>query len=174
MSIQAQCPCGKSYHVKDELAGRKVRCAKCGAVIAVPVPEPASDGEVDDQALQFLLTTDAPKPKPSRPAESEKAVQAEPPRPAPKPPPRSVAFEPAKPEPARPRPRKERPPREEESGRRRLVISPGIITGVLMMVGAVVWFVLGLLGNRFFIYPPIMFVLGLVAVIKGLLGHAED
>ncbi len=37
------------------------------------------------------------------------------------------------------------------------------------MILAVAWFVLGLLLlNRIFFYPPIMFVIGLVAFLKGL------
>ena len=42
-----------------------------------------------------------------------------------------------------------------------------------MMVGAVVWFGLGLLADRIFFYPPIMFVLGLISFIKGLMGRED-
>ena len=44
--------------------------------------------------------------------------------------------------------------------------------GVGMMVGAVVWFVVGWMAGRIFIYPPILFVLGLVALGKGLMAPA--
>ena len=44
-----------------------------------------------------------------------------------------------------------------------------IITGILMMVGAVVWFVVGLAGDVIFFYPPVMFVLGFIALVKGLM-----
>ena len=44
-----------------------------------------------------------------------------------------------------------------------------IITGILMMVGAVVWFVAGLAGDVIFFYPPVMFVLGFIALVKGLM-----
>jgi len=44
--------------------------------------------------------------------------------------------------------------------------------GVAMMVGAVVWFVVGWMAGRIFIYPPILFVLGIVAVAKGLMAPA--
>ena len=37
MAILAECGCGKRYRVKDELAGRKVRCKACGEAFAVPV-----------------------------------------------------------------------------------------------------------------------------------------
>ncbi len=41
--------------------------------------------------------------------------------------------------------------------------------GVLMMVGAVVWFVAGLFGGVIFRYPPILFIIGLVTLVKGLM-----
>lgn len=42
--------------------------------------------------------------------------------------------------------------------------------GILMMIGAAVWFVLGMMANRFFIYPPVLFILGLVSLISGIVG----
>jgi hypothetical protein len=46
-----------------------------------------------------------------------------------------------------------------------------IIVGVLMMVGAVVWFVGGLAVGFIFFYPPFLFIFGIVAVVRGLMGH---
>jgi hypothetical protein len=46
----------------------------------------------------------------------------------------------------------------------------GVLGGLLMILIAVVWFVLGLAANRIFFYPPILFVIGVIAVIKGLAG----
>ena len=38
--IGFQCPdCGSQYQAKDELGGKKTKCRKCGALIAIPVPE---------------------------------------------------------------------------------------------------------------------------------------
>jgi hypothetical protein len=45
--------------------------------------------------------------------------------------------------------------------------------GVGMMVGAVVWFVVGWMAGRIFFYPPILFVIGLVALAKGIMAPAE-
>lgn len=39
-----------------------------------------------------------------------------------------------------------------------------------MMVGAVVWFVGGLFVNVIFFYPPILFALGIAAVVRGMQG----
>jgi hypothetical protein len=43
-----------------------------------------------------------------------------------------------------------------------------------MMVGAVVWLVVGLFAGWIFFYPPILFVLGLVRFVTALMGHEED
>jgi hypothetical protein len=42
-----------------------------------------------------------------------------------------------------------------------------LLAGIGMMVGAVVWFVGGLMFDIIFFYPPILFILGLVACVKG-------
>ncbi|XZE19282.1 hypothetical protein SH449x_004599 [Pirellulaceae bacterium SH449] len=44
-----------------------------------------------------------------------------------------------------------------------------VIGGIVTMVVALVWFFGGLAAGYIFFYPPIMFILGLIAVIKGLL-----
>ncbi|MEJ7593771.1 MAG: hypothetical protein WKF77_19710 [Planctomycetaceae bacterium] len=44
-----------------------------------------------------------------------------------------------------------------------------MITGILMMVGAVIWFVGGLAADIIFFYPPVLFVLGFIALVKGVL-----
>jgi hypothetical protein len=36
------------------------------------------------------------------------------------------------------------------------------------MVIAVIWFVVGLAGGIIFFYPPVLFIIGLVALCKGL------
>ena len=43
-------------------------------------------------------------------------------------------------------------------------------TGILMMVGAAVWFVVGLMNGTIFFYPPVLFVLGIISFFKGLFG----
>ena len=56
MSIEFSCSCGKTYKLRDELAGRKAKCARCGAVLTVPMPrapepEVEDDGQVDIYAV---------------------------------------------------------------------------------------------------------------------------
>ena len=52
--------------------------------------------------------------------------------------------------------------------------SKAIWGGIGMMVGAVVWFVLGWMAGRIFFYPPILFVLGLVSLGKGIMAPSEE
>jgi len=44
----------------------------------------------------------------------------------------------------------------------------GVFGGVVMIVIALVWFFAGLAGGRIFFYPPVLFVIGVSALIKGL------
>ncbi len=40
-----------------------------------------------------------------------------------------------------------------------------------MMVGAVVWFVVGLSFDFIFFYPPVLFIIGIVTLVRGMMGH---
>jgi hypothetical protein len=42
--------------------------------------------------------------------------------------------------------------------------------GLLMMLAATVWFFGGLAYGRIFFYPPILFLLGIGAIIRGFMG----
>lgn len=39
MSIRVNCSCGKSYQLKDEFAGKQIRCPSCNNVIKIPAVE---------------------------------------------------------------------------------------------------------------------------------------
>jgi hypothetical protein len=39
MPISFQCGCGRNLRVKDELAGRQVRCPGCSTILAVSKPD---------------------------------------------------------------------------------------------------------------------------------------
>ena len=39
-----------------------------------------------------------------------------------------------------------------------------------MMVGAIVWFVGGLFVGIIFFYPPVLLILGMIVVFKGIMG----
>ena len=44
-----------------------------------------------------------------------------------------------------------------------------ILAGSIAIIGAIVWFVAGLFADRIFFYPPILFILGLVTLIQGII-----
>ena len=48
------------------------------------------------------------------------------------------------------------------------VFNGSVLGGVVAMVIAVVWFFAGLAGGIIFFYPPILFIIGLVGMIRGL------
>jgi hypothetical protein len=60
MPITFNCTCGKTLRVKDELAGKRVRCPDCQAIVNAPEPE---------LEVGIPLEDDPPPPKPAaRPA----------------------------------------------------------------------------------------------------------
>ncbi len=60
MPIQVDCACGASFKVKDEMAGRKGKCPKCGGQIAVPAP-------AKELELELEPTTDVGLARPASP-----------------------------------------------------------------------------------------------------------
>jgi hypothetical protein len=157
MPIPVQCVCGRSFKAKDEHAGKRGRCPGCGQVLEIPTPEPG-----EDEILGVLLADDPPgQAKPS-------AVRAEPPRePADWRPPREPSL--PRREDVRALKRKAGPPVVFEQGWFGS-LNAGVIGGLLMILIAVVWFVAGLAAGIIFFYPPILFVLGIVALVKGATG----
>jgi hypothetical protein len=64
MAIKFTCPhCGKSYSVKDQLAGKKAACKDCKKVITIPAAT-AAPAAVDVEALAAAAFTDEPPPPP--------------------------------------------------------------------------------------------------------------
>jgi len=160
MAIALTCDCGKNYRLRDELAGKRVKCPNCGREHDLPAPEV----EADDN--DYEVVNDRPA-KPASPQLGRPAVSF----PMREPVSTSKPFDDEAP--ARPK-RKRRRSRSSSSGYSGISISPGVIGGILMMVGAVVWFVLGLFFGWVFFYPPIWFVLGLIRLIASLMGHEPD
>ncbi|MBC7815372.1 MAG: hypothetical protein IAG10_00570 [Planctomycetaceae bacterium] len=49
MSIRISCDsCGKQLKVRDEAAGRRVKCPDCGSVVQIPEPDDVMDAEAAD------------------------------------------------------------------------------------------------------------------------------
>jgi predicted Zn finger-like uncharacterized protein len=134
MPIQTNCPtCKAAFKLPDNLAGKKVRCAKCQQIFEVPVPPPPPPPEEED-----LVPVELVDPPDSEPADQgSQDVQPEPrrlpPRPAGDPlgpPKRKKASRPA------PRPRGSSPG---------VLIAGGALSGVAMLaVGLVLALILAL------------------------------
>lgn len=165
MPITIACGCGRSLKVRDELAGRKVRCPGCSDVLTVPAADSAAEAESAPLAVG----------------------------PPPLPPSRSATWDEPRPS-ARSRRRRDEDDDDEdeddedrERSRRRArmrareqssggalsggSVNGSIAIGLLMMLGAVIWFFGGLAAGYIFFYPPILFVLGIIAVVKGFIGR---
>jgi hypothetical protein len=173
MPISLTCSCGKSLRIKEELAGRKVRCPGCRDILTVPEfeaepePEPelleavAADPEEGEDDHRVTARPESRSSRPVRRREPE--LDSPPPRKR-----RDPDLE-------TPPPRKRRPRRKswrDEPGRGERGgfggINAGIGGGILMILIAVVWFVAGLAGGIIFFYPPILLVIGIGALIKGM------
>jgi hypothetical protein len=57
MPVAVSCSCGKNFSVKDDLAGKKIKCPGCQAVVQVPAAQP---GPIKASALD---DEDPPPPK---------------------------------------------------------------------------------------------------------------
>lgn len=66
----------------------------------------------------------------------------------------------------RPKPRKKKKNRVKENAGN--AAAAGVLGGLLMMAIAIIWFVVGLMNDYIFFYPPVLFVVGIVAIVKGI------
>lgn len=165
MPVSLSCNCGRALRVKDELAGKKIHCPQCRSILTVP----ASDSEAQEVVLEVIADEDEEESSgsPSRRA----AIRAEPPR--------ATPVSPRSREDDRPTVKK-RPVqrRDRERGTPRVAfeegwfgsMNAGVIGGILMILIAAVWFIGGLFAGVLFFYPPILAVIGFIAIIKGCVG----
>jgi hypothetical protein len=74
MPLLVSCSCGKKLRVKEELAGKRVKCPACASVLNVPVP---AEDEAEDVPVQVEAVDPPPRArKPVR--ESEPGEEREP------------------------------------------------------------------------------------------------
>ncbi len=80
MPILLTCPgCQSELRVKDEHAGKKVKCPRCEKTVEVPVAEiPVED--IIEEGIVEAVTADKPQPPARRPARSEEVIGEECPR----------------------------------------------------------------------------------------------
>jgi hypothetical protein len=170
--ITFACSCGRTLRVKDDHAGKWVRCPACRETAIVPEAEPEP---------QFEVVEDDPPPPPTRtrvkaePATDRYDTEEDDDRPRRRR--RADDRDNQEDRPRRPRKKKSRQKSEEKPGHfalERRVFNGGVAGGVLAMVVAVVWFIAGLAADRIFFYPPILFIIGLCGFFKGLAGGGDD
>ncbi len=199
MAIPLTCDCGHSMQVNDDLAGRKVRCRQCGTILEVAHQFLPQDDEIgllaldesppdrpwdEDQEPTSSGVKTPPAPRPARDREDDDPNDPEGLR-------RQRRRREAE------RAEKEREERDErrrrrreeridqalenQRGRRKIGVAmdgwagggtnAGILGGVLMVVLAIVWLVVGLAFDRLFFYPPILAILGIAAIIRGIVNR---
>jgi hypothetical protein len=163
MPITFECGCGAELRVADEFAGKRAKCPSCEAVVPVPErraeepeePRPRKaptarrvaerDEEGEDQSRRREEGDDRPRFGKRRITDDGSAQDWK--------------------------------SKDETSGKSRSlegkVANGGIVGGIVAMVIAVVWFVVGLAAGRIFFYPPILFIIGLVGFIKGLVEYSN-
>lgn len=175
-SATLDCPgCSKTLRAGETLWGKTIRCPNCSQTIKVPLafpraspaaplpsraPRPA--GQVkplsppvqeDEFPLDDLPDFDVDDTESADDLEAGEILES---RPAGR-----HSVPPRKP-----------PEKQNEGGffgTEKQVLSKGPIGGIILMVVAVVWFFGGLLAGYIFFYPPILFLIGLVGLVKALL-----
>lgn len=189
MPIEFNCTCGRRLRVAEEHAGRRVKCPGCTTIANVPLPEPRFEVVEEAAEPQFEVVEESA----GRPAKKARVwdddddaasgytvakkqrSEDEEERPRPKRLPNfrqgSGRDEDDDEEPRRKKRKKRRPPERRETSSHGFeggIINSGVGGGLAAMVIAVVWLVVGLAFGWLFYYPPVLFVVGLIAFIKGL------
>ena len=194
MPISVACPsCGHSMRVKDEFAGRKIRCPKCTTVlVAEEIAQIVDDNEIDLEPLPTPVARQKPRaaPEPDLFAEDDVAPSR-----SKKSGPNIVGnnrgYSLGKPATRRDRDdddddveELEEQPREykrkKKTVRRRREAEPAsssggglVLLGIAMIIGAIVWFVVGWMNGTIFFYPPILAIIGFVNIVKGMTGQGD-
>lgn len=156
--IDTQCTaCFSSFGVPDKYAGKRVKCPECGEPVKV---ESATEASRPSQ----LSKKKSPPPEddygdPSDDHSLDGMDLSE--------------GETIKPKKKAKKPAKRFASNSSSSGSGGWDGSGLMLKGVLMMVGAVVWFVLGWRAGFIYFYPPVLLVIGLVTFVKGLMGSNE-
>lgn len=176
--IRLECPeCDRKLAVPMSAAGKKIRCPGCASILPIATAgrarktSRATRGASSSAAGTARRRERPQRPEPEPDPFEEQDVWSQ----------DGASAEPGLPPLRRKKPKKsakprlvgtgnEPPPvakRQKLSFRDRLVHG-GVISGLLMMVGAAVWFFVGLAGGVIFFYPPILFIVGLVTSVRGL------
>lgn len=162
MPITFACGCGKTLRVKDEHAGKWVRCPACKETAMVPeaAPEPEFEVVEDDPP---------PPPRPARVRAEAAAIKLDDEEPPPRP--RSRPDQEYDGPKKKKKSKRAKPAADEKPDHfalERGVLDSGMIGGLAAMVIAVAWFFIGRDQGVTFLYPPVLFAVGLLGFLRGL------
>lgn len=153
--------CQTTLKLTDQHLGRKIRCPRCRSVLEIPEcpqqPEQPSTDWTGPRESDFFS---------SRPR-GEESVEAPSEPPAPEQDGQPFEYDWEFPD----LPTEPVQPTEMPGGTVRGINWGTVVFGVGLMVVAAVWFVAGLVAGVIFFYPPILLIVGLVTLIKGLFGY---
>jgi hypothetical protein len=171
MPIAFACECGKPFTVADEYAGKRTKCPTCGAALTVPLPESEPE-QLSEEDKAFRALAEDPEPAARPPVAQSGAWSEDAPRPAPGArAPISGALPTAKRGPKVARRSSDDRERSRTSG---IHLTPAVWGGLFSMLIGGGWFLFVWSNGGFSIYGPILFIGGLVSVVRGLLGYSED
>lgn len=186
MPITFDCACGKTLRVPDQHAGKRVKCPACNGVATVPAAEPEPMFEVVEDTAQPLVSPPPPpkapvkaKPVAARAADEDDeddnrgyGVK------------KSRRDEDDEEEEEKPKPKKKKKikarssrPRDDydrSTNHNSTSATREIIGGVIAMIIGGGLFLLALANDRISIYGIILFICGVVGLIKGLAGGSGD
>jgi hypothetical protein len=182
MSVTFRCDCGKQLQVADQYAGKQARCPECSLVLSVP----AGDHPAPIPAPAKAAPLATPQSNRGETSENQRLSSSEPAEPGNRDSKRKLFQDEDEDDEDRPRRRRRRDEDDEDEDdrprrrRRRFQEPPRTIWnnrvggGLVSMVIAIIWFVVGLFFDRFFFYPPILFCFGLVSLIHGLISGRDE
>ncbi len=196
MAIEVGCTCGQRFRAQPHLAGKQLRCPSCGSPLAIPVPPRPTTAASPQvvaclcgqrfRAEPHLAGTQVQCPMCNRPLHipcgsiAASATQATASHTAsavddlwgdlPKPPSQfaGVALSPAHANHANQILFSARTEVTKKNKDLDAWATGKIVSGIAMIAGSILWFALGLLAGWIYLYPPIMFVTGVIALINGL------
>jgi hypothetical protein len=202
MTVEFDCRCGKKLRAAKQHAGKRAKCNQCGEVVTIPGTPQVTINTVAKQAATPVAATSVQKPLQVAAPQTDLgdllagehfAAKSAAPKSCPEcsnmvsnaavvclkcgfnfktgEKRNTSAYSYASPkstEKAKPR----RPSFLSRFVTSRLH-SAKFMSGLAMMIGAVVWFVVGWHLGVIFIYPPILFILGFLSFIAGLIDGSD-
>jgi LSD1 subclass zinc finger protein len=178
--------CRATLKIPDAAVGKKVRCPKCQSVVVAEAADPefevVEQESTADAKSDFEVVDESPRRKPK--------LNDDPPPRKKKKKKRKPVFCPecddeVRPEdtrcscgarltPTRMLMQQEDAKHSGRFGLEKRILSGGVVGGAIAMLIAAAWFSLGLQADRVYFYPPVLFVIGFISLIKGLLKSEES